>query len=128
MTATAPHTFESRETIMIIEDDHDIRVGIRSLLEDEGFRVLTLTNGRSALDMLERAQELPCLIVLDLMLPVMDGWNFAERLRDRPRLAAIPIAIMSAYEDPPPPAGVVGFLKKPVDTEALLQLVSIYCD
>lgn len=122
------HAFESRETVMVIEDDHDIRVSVRTLLEDEGFRVITVTDGKSALAMLESAREMPCLIILDLMLPVMDGWNFAERLRTRPRLVDIPIVIMSAYEHPPPPKGIVGFLKKPVDADALLQLVSSYCE
>lgn len=126
--ATNTYAFESRGTILVVEDDHDIRVGVRTLLEDEGFRVWTVTNGRSALDALERASDPPCLILLDLMLPVMDGWRFAELLRARPRLAGIPIVIMSAYEDPPPPEGVVGFLKKPLNAEALLRLVTPYCD
>ncbi|HWE30205.1 MAG TPA: response regulator [Polyangia bacterium] len=128
MNAPSAHVFESRSTVMVVEDDHDIRVGVRSLLEDEGFRVLTVTNGRSALDVLERASELPSLIILDLMLPVMDGWHFAEQVRARPRLAGIPIVIMSAYDDPPPPAGVVGFIKKPLNPDTLLHLVSTYCD
>ena len=97
-TATNTYAFESRGTILVIEDDHDIRVGVRALLEDEGFRVVTVTDGRSALESLERAPEPPCVILLDLMLPVMDGWRFAELLRESPRLARIPIVIMSAYD------------------------------
>ena len=128
MNALATHPFESRSTVMVIEDDHDIRVSVRALLEDEGYKVLTVTNGLSALSTLERAAELPSLILLDLMLPVMDGWHFAERMRLNPRLANIPVVIMSAYEDPPPPEGVLGFLKKPVDDEALLRVVSAHCD
>ena len=128
MNAAATHAFESRSTVLIVEDDHDIRVGVRALLEDEGFRVLTVTNGQTALDVLDRAKDLPSLIILDLMLPVMDGWHFAERVRERPHLAGIPIVIMSAYESPPPPEGAVGFIKKPVKAETLLHLVSTYCD
>ncbi|HEY1586809.1 MAG TPA: response regulator [Polyangia bacterium] len=127
-SATNTYAFESRGTILVIEDDHDIRVGVRALLEDEGFRVLTVTDGRSALEILERTPEAPCVILLDLMLPVMDGWRFAELLRKSPRFAVIPIVIMSAYEDPPPPEGVVGFIKKPVNAEVLLRLVAPYCD
>lgn len=127
-TATNTYAFESRGTILVVEDDHDIRVGVRMLLEDEGFRVLTVTDGRSALELLERAPEPPRLILLDLMLPVMDGWHFAKLVRKRPRLAGIPIVIMSAYEDPPPPEGVVGFIKKPVNADLLLRLVAPYCD
>ncbi|MCU1281960.1 MAG: cheY [bacterium] len=128
MTALQPHAFESRSTVLVVEDDHDIRVSVRNLLEDEGYRVLTVTNGRLALDLLERVNPTPSLIILDLMLPVMDGWEFAERLRARPRLAGIPIVIMSAYDDPPPPEDVVGFVKKPIDVGALMSVVDRYCD
>ena len=128
MNALQPHAFESRSTVLVVEDDHDIRVSVRNLLEDEGYRVLTVTNGHLALDLLERVDPIPSLIILDLMLPVMDGWQFAEQMRTRPRLADIPIVIMSAYQEPPPPAGVVGFVKKPIDTAALLSVVGRYCD
>jgi len=131
MNAVDAHPLQSRGTILVIEDDHDIRVSVRNVLEDEGYTVITVTNGRSALDVLERAAavgDLPRLIILDLMLPVMDGWHFADRLREDPQLGSLPILIMSAYEDPPPPKGVVGFVKKPVDIEALLRCVSESCE
>lgn len=131
MNAVDAHPMQSRGTILVIEDDHDIRVSVRNVLEDEGYTVITVTNGRSALDVLERAAavgDLPRLIILDLMLPVMDGWHFADRLREDPQLGSLPILIMSAYEDPPPPKGVVGFVKKPVDIEALLRCVSESCE
>jgi len=131
MNAVDAHPLQSRGTILVIEDDHDIRVSVRNVLEDEGYTVITVTNGRSALDVLERAAavgDLPRLIILDLMLPVMDGWHSADRLREDPQLGSLPILIMSAYEDPPPPKGVVGFVKKPVDIEALLRCVSESCE
>ena len=128
MNALGIHPFESRSTIMVVEDDHDIRVSMRALLEEEGFKVLTVTDGLAALSALERTAELPSLILLDLMLPVMDGWHFADRIRLNPRLANIPIIIISAYEDPPPPEGVIGFIKKPLNTDALLRLVSAHCE
>ena len=131
MNAVDAHPLQSRGTILVIEDDHDIRVSVRNVLEDEGYTVITVTNGRSALDVLERAAavgDLPRLIILDLMLPVMDGWHFADRLREDPQLGSLPILIMSAYEDPPPPKGVVGFVKKPVDVETLLRCVSESCE
>ena len=131
MNAVDAHPLQSRGTILVIEDDHDIRVSVRNVLEDEGYTVITVTNGRTALDVLERAAavgDLPRLIILDLMLPVMDGWHFADRLREDPQLGSLPILIMSAYEDPPPPKGVVGFVKKPVDVETLLRCVSESCE
>ncbi len=128
MNALSAQPLQSRGTIMVVEDDHDIRVSVRALLEEEGYRVITVTNGLSALSALERDEDMPQLILLDLMLPVMDGWHFAERIRLNPRLATIPIAIMSAYEQPPPPAGAVGFVKKPVDADALLRVVAAHCE
>jgi len=130
MNAVNAYPLESRGTILVVEDDHDIRVSVRNVLEDEGYTVLTVTNGRSALDLLEHEAavgDAPCLIILDLMLPVMDGWHFADRLREDPQLGKIPIVIMSAYEDPPPPPAAVGFVKKPVDTETLLQMIALHC-
>jgi CheY-like chemotaxis protein len=121
------HAFESRSTVLVVEDDHDIRVSVRNLLEDEGYRVLTVTDGRAALDLLERAEPSPALIILDLMLPVMDGWEFAERLRALPRLAGIPIVIMSAYQEPPPPCEAVAFVRKPINSDVLLNVVDRYC-
>jgi CheY-like chemotaxis protein len=130
MNAVNAYPLQSRGTILVVEDDHDIRVSVRNVLEDEGFTVLTCTNGRSALDMIVREAavgDAPCLIILDLMLPVMDGWHFADLLRQDPQLGQIPIVIMSAYDSPPPPAGIVGFVKKPVDTETLLRMVAAHC-
>ena len=126
--AAAPHAFESRSTVLLIEDDHEIRVSVRNLLEDEGYKVLTAANGLSALDLLVRSPSPPCLILLDLMLPVLDGWHLVERLRTDPRLAQIPIAVLSAFDSPPPPSDIVGFLRKPVLDDTLLELVGAYCD
>ena len=127
MNALQHHPFESRSTVLLVEDDHDIRVSVRNLLEDEGYKVLTATNGRSALTLLERADPKPSLILLDLMLPVMDGWTFAAELRLRPDLSKIPIMVVSAFTEPPPPPAVA-YLKKPIPQERLLQLVERYCE
>jgi CheY-like chemotaxis protein len=127
MDAIDAYPLESRGTVLVVEDDHDIRVSVRTALEDDGFKVFTVTNGRSALDLLLRMTDLPCLILLDLMLPVMDGWHFAAILQQEPRLSRIPILIMSAYESPPPPEAAVGFVKKPVDADTLLSAIERYC-
>src|SRR5260370_38217492 len=95
-------------SVLLVEDDHDIRVSIRSLLEDRGYDVLTVTDGRSALDLLQRSTPLPSLIILDLMLPVMDGWHFVDHVRQRAELPSIPIWIMSRWRGRRPPALDVG--------------------
>jgi CheY-like chemotaxis protein len=114
-------------SVLLVEDDHDIRVSIRSLLEDRGYDVLTVADGRSALDLLLRTTPSPALIILDLMLPVMDGWHFVEHVREHDDLATIPIVIMSAWRGRPPPAGAVGVLSKPVNVPALLRMVADHC-
>ncbi len=127
MNALMPQSHAHASPVMVIEDDHDLRVSVRNLLEDEGYEVLTAANGRSALELVQASSPKPCLIILDLMLPIMDGWHFATELRKRPDLAAIPLLIMSAFRQPPPP-DAVGFLPKPVELDVLLRYVGEYCD
>lgn len=86
-------------TVLIVEDETDIRESLGELLVAEGFSVSPANNGRVALDQLRSAAELPNVILLDLMMPVMDGESFRrEQLADA-RIAGIPIVIMSAARD-----------------------------
>jgi DNA-binding response OmpR family regulator len=116
--------------LLIIEDDQDIRESLVEFLEDHGYRVDAARDGREALDHLVRARERPCLIVLDLMMPVMDGQQFrAEQLRD-PELSQIPVLLISAYGDVEERASDLGrlpFLRKPFDLEQLLEQVEARC-
>jgi CheY-like chemotaxis protein len=114
-------------TVLLVEDDHDVRVSVRSLLEDEGYVVLTVADGRSALELLQQRLPRPSLIILDLLLPLMDGWHVVARLRQNDELAQIPIVILSAWRELVPPPGAVGVLHKPFDAHALLQLVAEHC-
>jgi CheY-like chemotaxis protein len=116
--------------LLIIEDDQDIRESLVEFLEDHGYRVDAARDGREALDHLVRARERPCLIVLDLMMPIMDGHQFrAEQLRD-PELSQIPVLLISAYGDVAERASDLGrlpFLRKPFDLEQLLEQVQTRC-
>lgn len=88
---------ESR-TVMVVDDEREIRESLADILREEGYAVLEARNGREALDVLhrERTTNLPFVIVLDLMMPVMDGQQFrAEQLRDA-ELARIPVVVVSA--------------------------------
>ncbi|MEW6270756.1 MAG: response regulator [Thermodesulfobacteriota bacterium] len=81
--------------ILLVEDEEAVREVIAAVLDTEGYRVRTASNGREALDVL-RGGLRPCMIILDLMMPVMDGWQFrAEQLRD-PELLKIPTIVYSA--------------------------------
>ncbi len=84
-----------RSTILVVDDDVDIRETISMILEDEGYQVACAANGREALDYL-RTHGKPDLILLDLMMPVMDGAEFCARKRLDPSLSQIPVVIVTA--------------------------------
>ncbi|HEY3109037.1 MAG TPA: response regulator, partial [Chloroflexota bacterium] len=87
------------KTILVVEDDDDIRDSLTTLLIVSGFRVLSARNGREALAVLNECER-PAVILLDLMMPEMDGWSFrAAQLRD-PETAEIPVIVLTAHADP----------------------------
>ncbi len=112
--------------ILIVEDDAATREATAVLLVGEGYQVTCAANGQEALDRL-RAGLRPNLIVLDLMMPVLDGWSFrAEQLRD-PALADIPVLVCSAVSDLPgraAPLGAAALLAKPVEFDRLAESVT----
>jgi CheY-like chemotaxis protein len=113
--------------ILLVEDDAGARDALSDILRDEGFEVATVENGREALDYLQSSPA-PCLILLDLVMPVMDGWEFRERQLREPRLSTIPVVVLTATAG----QGVAGvatsdILRKPVDFGALLEHVERHC-
>jgi CheY-like chemotaxis protein len=114
-------------TVFVVEDDHDTRDMLGRFLELEGFQVEVAANGRQALDRLN-AGVLPCVIVLDLMMPVMDGWQFRRQQVLDSEIADIPVIVVSAAgKDRMAGIDANGYLAKPVDLEQLLEQVSQYC-
>jgi CheY-like chemotaxis protein len=97
------------------------------ILSLEGFRAETAANGRDALEYLSKG-DIPDVILLDLMMPVMDGWEFRRRQQQEPALRSLPVVVLSAL-DPARAADLQGaaFLKKPLDFDRLLDLVRRYC-
>lgn len=87
-------------TVLIIEDDHDIRVGLREALEHEGFIVYTAADGRAGLSLLARIA-IPCVILLDQAMPIMNGEEFMENMNRDKTLSGIPVIVLSANNDPP---------------------------
>lgn len=116
--------------ILVVEDDFEIRESMRDLLEDAGYAVIAAENGSVALEYLRSAKDLPCMILLDISMPVMDGYAFrAEQMKDS-RIAVIPTAMISAdghVRDKATRAGVEEYLRKPVELGALLALIEKYC-
>jgi CheY-like chemotaxis protein len=97
------------------------------LLTLEGFRTETVANGRDALDYLQKGDP-PDLILLDLMMPIMDGWEFRRRQREDPALASVPVVVLSALDQTrAADLGGTAFLKKPLDFDRLLELVRQHC-
>jgi len=97
------------------------------LLSLEGFRAASVANGREALDYLQDA-ETPRLILLDLMMPVMDGWEFRRLQQADPALRSVPVIVLSALDQARATGlDATAFLKKPLDFDRLLALVRTYC-
>ena len=110
--------------ILVVEDDDELRHTLVELLEEEGYRTLEAANGRSALDLLARQSELPALILLDLMMPVMNGWEFRHAMLGK-SFESVPTVVLTAsreLEKRPIQAPYV--LQKPIHVAELLDLLS----
>ncbi|HEX2568510.1 MAG TPA: response regulator [Polyangia bacterium] len=106
--------------VVIVDDDEDVRASLRFVLETEGYHVMEARHGREALSLFETCR--PAVVLLDLNMPVMDGWELADRMAADPRLANIPICVISASMDPAPPR-VQAVLTKPIRVEQLLSYI-----
>src|SRR5689334_1963358 len=109
--------------ILIIEDEKGIRESLQEVLEYEGFQVSTASHGREGLEMLE-SNLAPAIILLDLMMPVMNGWEFAEAVNKSPEYSSIPIIIVSAFADKAEAINAKGIVKKPINLDQLLSLIN----
>jgi CheY-like chemotaxis protein len=115
-------------SILIVEDEHNIRAVLTEILEDEGYAVASVPNGLEALDFLQEHR--PQLILLDLGMPVMTGWEFREQQQRDPALADIPVIVMSATPHLNQTAAALhaaACVDKPIDLNALLGMVVQYC-
>ena len=112
--------------ILLAEDDDDLRDAMLDTLEDAGYRVVAVPNGQEAMIWLTEAAQLPSLILLDLMMPVMDGWQFIEAQRNDPRASKIPVVILSAM-GAQPTIDAAEFLRKPTKAQPLIEVVSRFC-
>ena len=118
------------DIILVVDDDTDVRGAISELLESDGYRVVAAANGRDALAELRKGVQ-PCVILLDLMMPVMDGWDFrAAQLRD-PDLRGIPVIVITAAgfsaDSIKSQLHGVDFLPKPLGDTELLAAVERAC-
>jgi len=114
--------------VLIVEDDRDTREMLERFLQLEGFDVRTAANGRAALETLQAAGS-PCVILLDLMMPVMNGWQFREAQARHPQIAGIPVVVVTAAgsRSDIPAIHADGWLSKPVDLDRLLETIGEFC-
>ena len=115
---------KKNRTVLVVDDDDGIREAVRNVLEEEGCIVHTACNGREALDTLSTIPR-PCLILLDLMMPVMDGWEVMEALKADDASAAIPVAVVSSLFSRDDYAA--RFFRKPIALETLIEVVRAHC-
>jgi two-component system, chemotaxis family, chemotaxis protein CheY len=121
----AIHSSGSRKPILIVEDDALTRGALCDLLELEGYTVQAVCDGVEAIEYV-RQHDSPGLIILDLMMPRMDGWRFREEQKKYPKLDQCPVVVISAsVQDKDVDADVV--LHKPVDVDLLLSSIAEYC-
>jgi CheY-like chemotaxis protein len=119
---------DPRPDILVVDDDPDIRDTLLDVLTSEGYVVASAENGREALHVAQK--ERPGLILLDMMMPVMDGWEFRDEQRRRPELASIPVIVVSASATCHADAvsmGAAACMQKPLDLEELLVALTRLC-
>ena len=112
-------------TILVIDDNLDMQFLFRRFLEIWGYDVVVAINGEDGLRELEQSH--PDLVLLDLMMPVMDGFEFLEVKNQDPYLSSIPVLVASAIAESPSPSGTQGFLRKPVDLKVMLKEIEGIC-
>jgi CheY-like chemotaxis protein len=118
--------------VLVIEDDATIREAVAEVLGYEGYEVRTARDGAEGMNMLEAIPG-PTLVLLDMMMPVMNGWQFLAAQKNRTKFADISVVIVSAAPedrallDADGPLPVEGMLRKPIDVDMLLRVVDRYC-
>lgn len=117
------------DSILVVEDDDDIREAIATFLEAEGYSVVAAGNGEEALEILRSARKF-CLVLLDLFMPVKNGWEFRAEQLDDPRIADVPVIVISADQAARQKAATLGAIDcmvKPIDFDELLGTVAAHC-
>jgi CheY-like chemotaxis protein len=111
--------------VLIVEDDDGARTAMGDIFDVEGFTVASSCNGQEALDYLRSAPS-PDVIILDLQMPVMDGWQFRREQKKDRRLAKVPVVVITAFSAPQN-IDAAAILQKPIDVDKLLGVVRHYC-
>lgn len=116
--------------VMVVEDDLDVRESIEEVLQDNAYQPVGAANGQEAIDQLRAGTPRPCVILLDVMMPIMDGWQFRALQREDPALSSIPVVVLTAHANIQEVATgmhAAACLKKPVQLKTLLATVERFC-
>ena len=117
-------------TVLVVDDEPAIREMLQDVLSSEGHEVITARDGRAALDTLRDGGRRPCMILLDLMMPHMNGWDFAEALRADEQLHSIPFVVIAAnprFAADALQLGASRWLGKPLQLDDLIETVDELC-
>ena len=119
---------DKARSILLVEDDEFIRQEISEALEDEGYRVSTAAHGKEALAILADGTR-PTVVLLDLMMPVMNGWEFLKAFKKDDKFSGIPVVILSAFADRATIIGgdAISVLRKPINLNALFNVLDEHC-
>ncbi len=116
--------------VMVVEDDLDVRESLVEVLEDNDYLPLGAANGKEAIELLRAGHAKPCVILLDIMMPVMDGWQFRALQRADPELDTIPVVVLTAHanlQEAADKLAAAACLGKPFRLETLLATVEQFC-
>ncbi len=114
--------------VLVVDDDPSIRESMSDLLHARGYSVLQADNGQRALDILKKTPEFPCLIVLDMAMPIMNGRVFLKRRARDAALRDIPVVVVSGNaETGTPLQGIGGYFRKPVNVDRLIEVIDQHC-
>lgn len=112
----------SKKKIIVIEDDPNIREVLKLALDFEGYEVVTAQNGKEGLETLDKHPNIG-LILLDLMMPIMNGWEFVDELKNKKKFDNVPIIVVSAYSERAKSIDCTDFVLKPLELQTLLESV-----
>ena len=115
------------KTILVIEDDKSVQDMLKDVLEIEGFTILTASDGAEGIERLKSLRGQPCVILLDLMMPGTNGWQFLDFQRSDPELSANPVIVCSAYSESAKSVRPNAVVMKPVRLDTLLETVNAFC-
>jgi CheY-like chemotaxis protein len=125
-TTDIPEKKSNYKSILVIEDNKEIQDSLKMALEIEGYNVSIANNGKEGMEQLGKIPT-PCMILLDLMMPVMNGWEFVEIISKDIMFSSIPIVVVSAFGDKQVTPKTNGYIQKPIDLDSLLNTICKHC-